>query len=285
MNVLVVDDSRAMRMIVSRTLREVELVDGISEAESAEAAIEVLGSTPVDLVVCDWNMEGMTGLELLEALRAAGWTTPFGFVTSESSDAVVDAARATGAAFLVAKPFQPEELRARVEAVLSGSASVTDAVHRGEDDRPAALQQLLSGLLRRPVEAVVVEEGPPRQSARWLARYVDPAGAEVALCVVEMPLALAAGAALSMMPLSEGTVWAASGALPDALAENLHEVTNVVAKLVHADGVRCVLSGLDGFAPGEQLPEIEAIRAARAHENFEVTVDGYGGGRLSLVTL
>lgn len=284
MNVLVVDDSRAMRMIVGRELREVDLVDDLCEAESAEAAIEVLGSTPVDLVVCDWNMEGMTGLELLEALRAAGWGTPFGFVTSESSPEIVQAALSAGAAFLLAKPFQPSELRERVRAVLSGVTPASARTEEADGDRTASLERLLEGLLRRPVQVAPAAEGPARQSARWTAHYVDASGAEVALCVLEMPLALAMSAALTMMPPAVGSEWASSGALSDALAENLHEVTNVIAKAVHAGGVRCILSSLAGFAPGEQLPEIEKVRSAGSNESFEIAVHGYGAGRLSFVT-
>lgn len=285
MKVLVVDDSRAMRMIVGRELREVPLVEDCCEADSAEAAVEVLGATPIDLVVCDWNMGGMSGLELLQALRTAGWGVPFGFVTSERDETIVEQAMAAGAAFVLAKPFRPDELREKVAAVLSGATPAARRAAAVHAERPEALQRLLEELLRRPVQVVQVAEGPPRQSARWTARYVDGTGRQVALCVVEMPLALAMSAALTMMPPSSGTEWASSGALPDALAENLHEVTNVMATAVQAGGARCTLSELAGFAPGEQLPGIEQIRAASSSESFEVDVEGYGAGRLSLVVL
>lgn len=285
MRVLVVDDSRAMRMIVSRELRNLDAVSDVAEADSAEAAVELLGSEPVDLIVCDWNMSGMTGLELLEALRAAGWTVPFGFVTSESSADVVAAAMGAGASFLLAKPFRGEELCERVAAVLGGASPPASAGGTEELDRPSALRSLLEGLLRKVVTVVPTPAGPARQAARWTAEYVDAAGEKVAMCVVEAPLASAMSAALTMMPPSVAEQWASSGALPDTLSENFHEVTNVIAKAVHADGVRCVLRDIAGFAPGEQLPAIEEIKAARSNESYEVAVDGYGAGLLSLVTL
>jgi two-component system chemotaxis response regulator CheY len=161
--VLLVDDSRAMRMIVGRDLRELEQVDDLCEAESAEAAIEVLGSTPIDLVVCDWNMGGMTGLELLEALRAAGWTTPFGFVTSESSQEMVSAALAAGAAFLLAKPFRSEDLREKVGAVLAGTTPAARRAEALDEDRHVGLRRLLEALLRRPVDVATTAGGPPHQ--------------------------------------------------------------------------------------------------------------------------
>lgn len=284
MKVLVVDDSRAMRMIVSRELKAIDAVHDVAEAESAEAAIEVLGADPIDLVLCDWNMGGMTGLELLEALRAAGWAVPFGFVTSESSEAVVASALGAGAAFLLAKPFSGEELREKVGAVLAGEVATTSAAGTGAD-RTGSLRRLLSGLLPRPVSVAPVAAGPARQAPRCTAAYVDLAGDTVALCIAEAPLASAMSAALTMLPPTLAAEWADSGALPDVLSDNFHEVTNVLAKIVHAGGERCVLGGTAGFAPGEQLPDIERIRAASCNESFEIDVDGYGAGLLSLVTL
>ena len=282
--VLVVDDSRAMRMIVSRTLREVELVDGISEAESAEAAIEVLGSEPVDLVLCDWNMGGMTWLEFLQALRAAGWAVPFGFITSESSDAVVATARQSGAAFLVVKPFTTTELIAKVTAALAGQAIEDFAGGIADGERSVALATLLEQLLRRPITVHSAAVGPPRQSPRWTADYADDAGNKVALCVVESKLASSMSAALTMLPTSAAAEWASSGALPATLTENFHEVTNVIGKIVHAGDLHCVLNEIAGFAPGEQLPDSEAIKAAKSAEHFEVDVEGYDRGLVSLIT-
>jgi len=298
MRVLVVDDSRAMRMIVTRALREVDLVEDVAEAESAEMAVDMLMAEPVDLVVCDWNMGGMTGLELLEALRAAGWTVPFGFVTSESSAEILAAAVGAGASFLLAKPFRTEELADKVTAVLGGGQVPDDQplgsgpVPAGTGqaglppaERQAALEALLGGLLGRAVEIAPVDSGPPRQAPRWTAEYLDPAGTRVAVCVVEAPLASAMSAALTMMPPSVAAEWASAGALPDALRDNFHEVTNVIAKTVHAGGDRCLLGEIAGFAPGEQLPCVAEIAAAKRAESYEVCVEGYGAGVLSLVTL
>lgn len=284
MKVLVVDDSRAMRMIVTRELRDIDAVDDVAEAESAEAAIEVLGAQPVDLILCDWNMEGMTGLEFLEALRAAGWTVPFGFVTSESSESIVSAALAAGAAFLVAKPFTAEELTAKVSAVLAGQATTTTATASGGRERHDEVAGVLSGLLRKQVSVAPAARGPERQAARWTSDYVDPSGSTVAMCIFETPLASSLSAALTMLSPAVATEWASSGALPDVLSENFHEVTNVLAKVVHGAGERCILAEIGGYAPGEQLPEIEQIKAAKSNEHFAVSVPGYSDGLLTLVT-
>ena len=109
MKVLVVDDSRAMRMIVKRTLSQAQGFAGadITEASDGREALGVIQSGSFDLVLCDWNMPEMTGIQLLEALRAAGNLVTFGFVTSESTPEMYERAMATGAAFLITKPFTP----------------------------------------------------------------------------------------------------------------------------------------------------------------------------------
>ena len=109
MRVLVVDDSKAMRMIVGRTLRQSGVaVDEVREAEDGRAALDALASYDADLVLCDWNMPNMNGIELLRAMRAGGDERTFGFVTSESNPSMADEAEAAGAAFLLTKPFTPE---------------------------------------------------------------------------------------------------------------------------------------------------------------------------------
>ena len=87
MKILVVDDSKAMRMIVRRALRQCEVPGGINvvEADSGVTALEQIAAEHPDLVLSDWNMPEMTGIELLEKLRGDGTTTRFGFVTSEST--------------------------------------------------------------------------------------------------------------------------------------------------------------------------------------------------------
>jgi two-component system chemotaxis response regulator CheY len=120
MRILVVDDSKAMRMIVVRTLHLAGYEDHeIVQAANGREAVAAISQAPPDLVLCDWNMPEMSGLELLTALRTAGWEVPFGFVTSEASPAMRDQALASGAMFLIAKPFTPEDFQEALDPVLA----------------------------------------------------------------------------------------------------------------------------------------------------------------------
>lgn len=112
MRVLIADDSTVMRRIVVRTLRQAGFdCDEIIEAADGRQAYETVLADEPDLVLSDWNMPEMTGIESLRALRAAGSSVLFGFVTSEGSEEMREQARAAGAAFLIAKPFTADTFR------------------------------------------------------------------------------------------------------------------------------------------------------------------------------
>lgn len=112
MRVLVADDSMVMRRIVTRTLRQAGFdVSDIIEAADGRQAYDLVMSDAPDLVLSDWNMPEMTGIESLRAIRAAGSNVLFGFVTSEGSEEMRAEAAAAGAAFLIAKPFTADTFR------------------------------------------------------------------------------------------------------------------------------------------------------------------------------
>jgi two-component system, chemotaxis family, chemotaxis protein CheY len=118
MHVLVVDDSKAMRMIVRRTLRLAGYHLEVREACSGAEALQALQSGPVDLILCDWNMPEMNGLELLKTLQATGSKVKFGFVTSESSEDMRNAANDAGALFLITKPFTADGFRSVLQPIV-----------------------------------------------------------------------------------------------------------------------------------------------------------------------
>ena len=120
MRILIVDDSKAMRMIVRRALRQAGYGDqAIEEQESPTAALEGILTDPPDLVLCDWNMPAMTGIDLLTTLRSSGSTVKLGFVTSEGSEPIRREAHDAGAAFLVTKPFTADDLKSAIGKVMS----------------------------------------------------------------------------------------------------------------------------------------------------------------------
>ena len=119
MKILVTDDSKAMRMIVVRTLRQAGFAGhDIIEAENGREGLELTRSEAPDLILSDWNMPEMNGIDFLRALRGSGDATPFCFVTSEGSDEMREAATQAGAMALIAKPFTAEVFSDTLAAVV-----------------------------------------------------------------------------------------------------------------------------------------------------------------------
>lgn len=119
MFVIVADDSRVMRQIVIRTLRQAGYDDWeILEASDGQELYDMVLDNNPDLVLSDWNMPNATGIEALVALRQAGSTVPFGFVTSEGSPEMRAQAEQAGALFLIAKPFTAESFQEVIGPVL-----------------------------------------------------------------------------------------------------------------------------------------------------------------------
>jgi two-component system chemotaxis response regulator CheY len=109
MKILIADDSRVMRQIVVRTLRQAGFGDHeLIEAANGREALEMTRSEKPDLVLSDWNMPEFTGIEVLRQVRADGNDVKFGFVTSECTPEMQAQAEAAGSLFFIVKPFSAE---------------------------------------------------------------------------------------------------------------------------------------------------------------------------------
>lgn len=118
MKVVIADDSRVMRQIVIRTLRQAGYSWDITEASDGAESLQLAQQLRPDLVLSDWNMPEMTGIEMLRTMRAQGMDIPLGFVTSEGSAEMREQAEGAGALFLIAKPFTAESFRETIDPFL-----------------------------------------------------------------------------------------------------------------------------------------------------------------------
>jgi two-component system, chemotaxis family, chemotaxis protein CheY len=120
LTVLIVDDFLTMRRIVRKILRDLNFED-IIEAEDGSAALDVLKRTRVDLIVSDWNMPRMTGLELLKEVRSTDSIKdiPFLMLTAESQkENIVEAVKARVSNYIV-KPFTAAVLEEKLAKILA----------------------------------------------------------------------------------------------------------------------------------------------------------------------
>ena len=119
MPVLVVDDYQTMIRIIRTLLIQLGFKN-IEDARDGRQALDKLNGGKFGLVISDWNMEPMTGYELLEQVRASDTlkSTPFIMVTAESKTENVIAAKKAGVSNYIVKPFNAETLKGKLKAVL-----------------------------------------------------------------------------------------------------------------------------------------------------------------------
>ncbi|MEZ4331010.1 MAG: response regulator [Myxococcota bacterium] len=119
MKILVVDDSGIMRKIVVRTLRQAGFGGhAIEEAENGREALSKIEADAPDLVLTDWNMPEMNGIELVKAIKEKGLDVPFAFITSECTAEMRDQANASGAVAFLTKPFTADTMQSALAKVL-----------------------------------------------------------------------------------------------------------------------------------------------------------------------
>jgi len=119
MNILIVDDYKTMLRIVRNLLKQLGF-ENVDEATDGSMALGKLRERNYSLVISDWNMEPMTGLQLLKEVRADSRlkTMPFLMITAESKTENVIEAKKAGVNNYIVKPFNADTLKGKLQAVL-----------------------------------------------------------------------------------------------------------------------------------------------------------------------
>lgn len=123
LKVLIADDSKMMRVMHVRSLRQVGYEVEATEANNGEEALAAFEPGKFDLVIVDWNMPGMDGIEFVRAARekeqGSGKRTPILMITSQSTEEQMLKAKEAGVDNLLTKPVTPEALGAALEMLLA----------------------------------------------------------------------------------------------------------------------------------------------------------------------
>ncbi len=119
MKVLIVDDYQTMLRILRNLLKQLEFLN-VTDASDGTKALEALRKEPFGLIISDWNMVPMTGIQLLREVRADPKLKhiPFIMITAESKSENVITAKEAGVSNYIVKPFNAETLKAKLVSVL-----------------------------------------------------------------------------------------------------------------------------------------------------------------------
>lgn len=117
MKALVVDDSLTIRKIIIKALQQIGVED-VAEAENGVLALTAVAEHSPGLILMDWNMPQMSGIEALTKLRGQGCKTPIIMVTTEAEKSRVIEAIKAGANDYLIKPFAPEQLAEKAKRLM-----------------------------------------------------------------------------------------------------------------------------------------------------------------------
>lgn len=117
MKALVVDDSAVMRKVLIGALTRADITD-VEQAADGQEAVDAVKRGEFDLVLMDWNMPNMLGIDALREIRALGKTMPIIMVTTEAEKSRVVEAIKAGASNYIVKPFEPSTIVAKIQDVL-----------------------------------------------------------------------------------------------------------------------------------------------------------------------
>jgi two-component system chemotaxis response regulator CheY len=120
LSVMVIDDQPAARSMLKKMLKEMQ-INQVFEAGNGREALRLLDSAPemIDMVICDWNMPGMSGIDLLRQVRSVGFDVPFLMVTGRADKESVIEAKDAGVSAYVSKPFSQTQLEAKMRVVMT----------------------------------------------------------------------------------------------------------------------------------------------------------------------
>jgi two-component system chemotaxis response regulator CheY len=117
LKILVVDDSSTMRRIIINTLSRIGYTN-VVEAEHGKAGLEKLAQGGVEMIITDWNMPEMDGLEFVGVVRGNDSSIPILMVTTNAAKEDIVSALQAGVNNYVVKPFTPETLKEKIESLL-----------------------------------------------------------------------------------------------------------------------------------------------------------------------
>ncbi|WP_422044602.1 response regulator [Roseateles sp.] len=296
LRVLIVDDSRAIQAIIQRVLQSASLGPlSIELAMDGEQALRLVNSFQPDLVISDWHMPKVGGLEMLQTLRQIGLhDVKVGFVTTETAPRHLDQARSNGALFVINKPFKDEDLLREVQAALAQRvAELAAPAKPAGGQAPAiesvdALNQLIKSLLRDIPFRLIPAPGQkladlklPHNLAMYLAEGQKTPHALAALDANCCCILGGGGAQLQPMPVRAAMQTGAPTAEMMKFADQfMRSAAGLLSKDAATPEVGLKVVNLMP-KPFEKLDTLMGRGLARS--DYRLSVPGYGEGRFVFV--
>lgn len=286
--VLIVDDSRAIVAILRRVVQEAggEGVE-VRGATNGQEALDLVDSFSPDLIITDWHMPGVTGIEMLQTLRQTGHAqVRVGFVTAENSPSRLAEARSNGADFVVTKPFQDEELLKAVRLSLAQAPARPGASPPTGPVKAEVIERLLKVALKqltfdvRPCEPMLPGNLTPFLLRCQYAQGSDTVPTVVGLLDFPALCVIGAGAGADAAQLAAAAI--AKGRPDPEVVQRAGTFMRIASKLIqgHTDANPYKLLRAQVVSRGVgELDEL--LPAATERTDVVLDVQGCGAARIT----
>lgn len=303
--ILIVDDSRAIQAIVRRVIERIGYPAlQLQVASNGEQALRAVDSFRPHLVLSDWHMPEMSGLEMFQMLRQNGHgQLKVGFITTETTPTLLDEARRNGAAFILNKPFRDSDLVSEVtqvlpvpadtdaadEAALAGLPAATDAPGQqfaliANDALQALIKRSLGEIPFRLIDhpGLALRE---LTDQNMLAVYSGPGRLLAAVAVLDArAVCIIGGGAAGMMPAAVRPA-IASGQPVARMIELSSRFLQEAGALMKGVSPQGLVLAKVSMVP-QSLPMLsELLSRSQWRVDCRISVPGYGEGRLSFLAV
>lgn len=300
MKFLIVDDSRAMQVIVKRGLEQLGYSDNeYKTASNGKDALNIVKDWQPDLILCDWHMPEMSGIDLLKLLKKLNLPCNIGFVTSESSESRLKEAVKLGARFIVKKPFTDETLHKAVLPILQGSIEGEDALeHDTEISGGKGVTLPSAAAFDKAINAItsskVTLTAQPSQALDYshlpfvTGLYAISGTSSIrSICILDLEASCFLGSALNSLPVEDALDSIEQKAIPKKLLENCGLIMKVISVLFfdQKSGQDLKLENYHLIAkPFAKLDSLSK-KGGNQRLDFELDVEGYGKGKMTIIAV
>jgi CheY-like chemotaxis protein len=300
MKFLIVDDSRAMQVIVKRGLEQLGYSDNeYKMANNGRDALNIAKEWLPDLILCDWHMPEMTGIQLLQLINKLELPSNIGFVTSETSESRLKEAKEMGARFIVNKPFTDEDLHKAVLPILQGAIEAEDALEQDTqvaDEKgitlpsAAAFDKAINAITSSTVKLSEVSTEPLNYDhLPFITGLYAIAGTSSirSICVLDLEASCFLGSALQNLPLEDALDSIQQKAIPKQLLENCGMILKVISVLFFDQDSGMDLKLENHTLIAKPFAKLDALsrKGGNQRMDFELDIEGYGKGRMSVIAV
>ena len=302
MKFLIVDDSPAMQTIIRRSLEKAGYKDNdFKMAADGVIALDVIRDWEPDLVITDWHMPNMTGLELLQEMKQQMLDFKVGLITTETDPKLVVQAKEAGALFVLHKPFELKEFQRTILPIVQGSIEGETLLTNYDSSEDTtnyelqlptipALRKILDGFTIKDVnmEAVKAKEIDYSKLPYLMALFSDHSQDVIkAICIMDINAAVILGCAFDDVPAKQVKGILEAKSLDKKYLDNNKRLLKMVSALFYDPSNQQDLELKSVHMIPKPFDRLDKLGATSEDKRIDIqlSVKGYGTGQMILMAV